>query len=269
MPGAHDAFSARLIEAAGFPAYFIGGFQLAGSRFALPDVGLIGMGEMEQSVRDVMRGSNLPALVDVDDGYGDVKNVTRAVRTYEQMGIAALFFEDQVAPKRCGHMAGKALISIEAMETKIRAAVAARNSPELFIIARTDAREVEGLAAAFRRAERYARAGADGLFIESPRTIEELAKIGSAFDVPQLANMLEGGLTPIVSNKELGEMGFAMAIHGITLLLRAARTMRVILADLKEDQLSNLKAGVTFEEYKALVHFDKWAAIEEQFGASN
>jgi 2-methylisocitrate lyase-like PEP mutase family enzyme len=269
LPGAHDAFSARLIEAAGFLAYFIGGFQLAGSRFALPDIGLIGMGEMEQSVRDVVRGSNLPALVDVDDGYGDVKNVTRAVRTYEQMGIAALFFEDQVAPKRCGHMAGKALIPVEAMETKIRAAVAARNSHELFIIARTDAREVEGLDAAFRRAERYARAGADGLFIESPRTVQELAKIGSTFDVPQLANMLEGGLTPIISNKELGEMGFAMVIHGITLLLRAARTMRETLADLKEDRLSKHKAGVTFEEYKALVHFGKWAAIEEQFGATN
>jgi 2-methylisocitrate lyase-like PEP mutase family enzyme len=267
LPGAHDAFSARLIEDAGFPAYFIGGFPVVGVRYALPDIGLVGLGEMAQSVSDIMLGSRLPALVDADDGYGDVKNVTRTTRIYERMGASALFFEDQVAPKRCGHMAGKVLVPVEVMEAKLRAAAAAREDRELFLIARTDAREVEGLDAAFRRAERYLRAGADGLFIEAPRTVEELSKIGRAFDVPQLANMLEGGLTPILSNRELGEMGFSMVIHGITLLMRAARVMRETLVDLKKDNLSADKAGVTFEEYKRLVGFADWAAVEDRFGS--
>lgn len=265
LPGAHDAFSARLIEDAGFPAYFIGGFPLIGARFALPDIGLVGLGEMSQSVRDTMQGSSLPVLVDIDDGYGDVKNVTRTIHLYERMGVSAVHMEDQVAPKRCGHMAGKRLIPVEAMEAKIRAAVAARSDDNLFIVARTDARDVEGLDAALRRGERYAKAGADGLFIESPRTIEEMATIGRAFDVPLLANMLEGGVTPILSSKQLRELGFSMVIHGITLLMRAARTMRETLADLKDDRLNPAKAGVTFDEYKAIVGIGDWAAVEEQF----
>src|SRR4029079_734570 len=265
LPGAYDALSARLIEDAGFPAFFIGGLPVIGARFGLPDVGLIGLSEMAESVRDIRLGSRLPVLVDVDDGYGDVKNVTPTIRLYEEMGISAIHIEDQLAPKGCGHMAGKVLISVEAMENKIRAAAAARNDRELFIVARTDARDVEGLDAAFRRAERYLKAGADGLFIESPRSVEEMAKIGRAFDVPQLANMLEGGVTPILSNRELAELGYAMVIHGITLMMRAARTMRETLADLKVDRLDPNKAGVTFEEFKALVRFGDWAAIEDRF----
>ena len=253
LPGAHDAFSARLIEAAGFSAYFIGGFPLIGARYALPDVGLTSFGEMSQAIRETMLGSQLPVLVDIDDGYGDVKNVTRTIRTYEQMGVSAVHLEDQLAPKRCGHMAGKVLISVEAMEAKIRAAAGARSSRELFIVARTDARDVEGLDAAFRRAERYVKAGADGLFIELPRSIEELEKIGRAFEVPLLANMLEGGVTPILPTSQLKELGFGMVIHGITLLMRAARTMQETLADLKEDRLDPKKKGVAFEDYKALV----------------
>lgn len=265
LPGAHDAFSARLIEAAGFSAYFIGGFPLIGARYALPDVGLTSFGEMSQAVRETMLGSRLPVLVDIDDGYGDVKNVTRTMRTYEEMGVSAVHLEDQLAPKRCGHMAGKVLISVEAMEAKIRAAAGARSNREMFIVARTDARDVEGLDAALRRAERYLKAGADGLFIESPRNIEELETIGRAFDVPLLANMLEGGVTPILPSSQLQELGFSMIIHGITLLMRAARTMQETLADLKADRLDPKKKGVGFEDYKALVGFGEWAAVEERF----
>jgi 2-methylisocitrate lyase-like PEP mutase family enzyme len=270
LPGAHDAFSARLIEAAGFSAYFIGGFPLIGARYALPDVGLTSFGEMSQAIRETMLGSRLPVLVDIDDGYGDVKNVTRTMRTYEEMGVSAVHLEDQLAPKRCGHMAGKILISVEAMEAKIRAAAGARSSREMFIVARTDARDVEGLDAALRRAERYVKAGADGLFIESPRSVEELEIIGRAFDVPLLANMLEGGVTPILPSSQLQELGFSMIIHGITLLMRAARTMQETLADLKADRLDPKKRGVAFEDYKALVGFGEWAAVEERFdGRSN
>jgi 2-methylisocitrate lyase-like PEP mutase family enzyme len=265
LPGAYDAISARLIEASGFAAYFVGGFPVVGARYALPDIGLVGFGEMADSVRDIMQGSSLPVLVDIDDGYGDAKNVSRTIRCYERMGVSAVHIEDQLAPKRCGHIGGKALISTEAMEAKIRAAVAARSDTSLFIVARTDARDVEGLDAALRRGERYLRAGADGLFIESPRSVDELTMIGRAFDAPLLANMLEGGATPILSNRVLHELGFAMVIHGITLLMRAVRTMRETLFDLREDNLDPARAGISFEDYKTLVGFGAWAEIEDRF----
>lgn len=265
LPGAHDAFSARLIADAGFPAYFIGGFPLIGARFGLPDIGLVGLGELQQSMSEIMAACPLPVLVDADDGYGDVKNVTRTTRAYERLGASAIFFEDQVAPKRCGHMAGKVLVPTEVMEAKLRAAADAREDKEFFIIARTDARDVEGLDEAFRRAERYLKAGADGLFIESPRTIEELQKIGGSFGVPHLANMLEGGVTPILSNAELGEMGFSMVIHGINLLMRSARVMKETLVALRDDQLKPDVNAVSFEEYKRLVGFGDWSDIDNRF----
>lgn len=267
LPGAHDAFSARLISDAGFPAYFIGGFPVIGARYGLPDIGLMGLGEMHQNMQEIIAACPLPALLDADDGYGDVKNVTRTTRAYERLGASAIFFEDQVAPKRCGHMAGKVLVPPEVMEAKLRAAVDAREDREFFIIARTDARDVEGLDGAFRRAERYLKAGADGLFIESPRSREELQKIGGSFGVPHLANMLEGGVTPILSNKELGEMGFAMVIHGINLIMRSARVMKETLSALKADNLEPDVNAVSFEEYKRLVGYGDWAEIDSKFKA--
>ncbi len=265
LPGAHDAFSARLIADAGFPAYFIGGFPVIGARYGLPDIGLVGLGEMHQNIGEIMSACALPVLVDADDGYGDVKNVVRTTRAYERLGASAIFFEDQVAPKRCGHMAGKVLVPTETMEAKLRAASEAREDKEFFIIARTDARDVEGLDAAFRRAERYLKAGADGLFIESPRSVEELRRIGGSFGVPHLANMLEGGVTPILSNAELGEMGFSMIIHGINLLMRSARVMKETLSALREDNLKPDVNAVSFEEYKRLVGFGDWADIDNKF----
>jgi 2-methylisocitrate lyase-like PEP mutase family enzyme len=266
LPGAHDALSARLIEMAGFSAYCIGGFPVVGARYALPDLGLVGLGEMSAAIRDIMAGSRLPVLIDGDDGYGDVKNVARTVETYEAMGASAIFIEDQVAPKRCGHMAGKDVVDCAVMEKKIRAAVGARRNPDLFIIARTDARAVHGLDEALRRGERYVKAGADGLFVEAPETVKELERIAKAFDVPQFCNMLDGGRTPILSNRALYEMGFAMVVHGITLVMRVARTMREALADLRADRLSFENTSVTFEEFKAITGFSRWAEIEDRFG---
>src|ERR687887_452835 len=159
LPCAYDALSARLIERAGFAAYSVGGYALVGARHALPDIGLVGFGEMSAGIRDIMAATSLPVLVDCDDGYGDVKNVARTVRGYEALGVSALFIEDQRAPKRCGHMAGKEV---------------------------TDARAMPGLDEALRRAELYLDAGADGLFIEAPQSVDELARIGTAFaGVPQ------------------------------------------------------------------------------------
>jgi 2-methylisocitrate lyase-like PEP mutase family enzyme len=265
LPGAHDALSARLIEMAGFSAYVIGGFPLVGTRYGLPDLGLVSLGEMAAGVRDIMRGSRLPVLVDGDDGYGDVKNVTRTVQTHEQLGASALFIEDQVAPKRCGHMAGKDVIPVEVMVQKIKAAVAARESKDLFLIARTDARAVHGIDDALRRGEAYVKAGADGLFVEAPLSVEELQRVARAFDVPQFCNMLDGGKTPILSNHELYEMGFAMVVHGITLAMRVAKTMRDALADLRADRLSFAGASVTFDEWQEITRLAEWASVEDRF----
>jgi 2-methylisocitrate lyase-like PEP mutase family enzyme len=268
LPCAHDALSARLIERAGFAAYSIGGFPLIGARHALPDIGLVGYGEMSAGVRDIVAASRLPVLVDADDGYGDVKNVVRTVRGYEAMGVSALFIEDQRAPKRCGHMAGKEVIDASRMVAKIRAAAAARS--DLFLIARTDARAVHGLDEALRRAELYLAAGADGLFVEAPQSVDELARIGRAFKgVPQLANMLEGGRTPIIAPAELFRLGFAMIAYPTTLIFRVARTIEKALADLAHGTLARQGAaveneGVDFETFKDITNFAYWAEVERR-----
>lgn len=263
LPGAYDALSARLIQQAGFSAYCIGGFGLVGSRYGLPDVGVVGLGEMAAGIRDIMNACDLPVLIDGDHGYGDVKNVTHTIRTYERMGAAAIFLEDQVAPKRCGHFAGKEVVPTEVMEEKLRAAVAARAHEEFFLMARTDARQVYGLDEALRRAERYIRAGADGIFVEAPQSVKELEIIGRAFDVPQFCNMLVGGQTPILTNRELFEMGFAMVVHGTTLVMAATHAVSAALAAIKADRLNPDVGFATFDGYKAAVGFDGWVAVEQ------
>ena len=265
LPGAHDAISARLIERAGFKAYFIGGFPLVGARFGVPDIGLMGLGEIGSGIRDIMSACDLPVLVDCDNGYGDVKTVVHVINFYERLGAQAVFFEDQVSPKRCGHIAGKRLLNPEQMEANIRAAAENRINSDTFIIARTDAREVYGLDEALRRGERYARAGADALFIEAPVSVEEMRTIGQAFDVPQLANMLEGGRTPLLRPSELEELGFRIAIYGISPLMHAVRAMQRVLSSLSEGDVSFAGGGVGFEEYKSIVGFDRWADIENRY----
>ena len=171
IPGAHDALSARIAEACGHDCLFIGGFPVVGVRYGVPDIGLMGFGEISAAVRDIMSACDLPAFVDGDDGYGDVKNVVHTVQAYERMGVSAILIEDQQWPKRCGHMVGKKVVAAEVAEAKIRAACSERINPETWILARTDARAVYDIDEAMRRAERYVRAGADGIFIEAPRSI--------------------------------------------------------------------------------------------------
>jgi 2-methylisocitrate lyase-like PEP mutase family enzyme len=268
LPCAHDALSARLIERAGFAAYSIGGYALVGSRYGIPDIGLAAYGEISAGIRDIMAATQLPVLLDGDTGYGDVKNVTHTIQGYEAIGASAIFLEDQVAPKRCGHMAGKDVIATEQMVAKIKAAVAARRSKDFFIIARTDARAVHGLDEALRRGEQYLKAGVDGLFIEAPQSIKELERIGSAFKgVPQIANMLEGGgQTPVLPPKALYAMGFAMAAYPTTLIFRVARTIERALDDIKAGKAITGNDGVNFAEFKDITNFDKWARIDDTYG---
>ena len=271
LPCAYDALSARLIERAGFSAYSIGGYALVGSRYAIPDIGLAAFGEISAGIRDIMAATRLPVLVDGDTGYGDVKNVAHTIEGYEAMGASSIFLEDQIAPKRCGHMAGKDVIPAEQMAAKIKAAVGARRNKDFFIIARTDARAVHGLDEALRRGEQYLKAGADGLFVEAPLSVKELERIGQAFKgVPQIANMLEGGgQTPVLPPKELHAMGFAMAAYPTTLIFRVARTIERALADIKAGKTIAGNDGVNFAEFKDITNFDEWARIEDEYRSAN
>jgi 2-methylisocitrate lyase-like PEP mutase family enzyme len=267
LPGAYDALSARLIEQAGFPALVIGGFSVVGARYGVPDIGLLALGEISAGVRDILAATRLPALVDADTGYGDVKNVVHSVRTYERLGAAALILEDQVSPKRCGHMAGKEVVPIEAMAAKIRAAAGGRDDPNTFLVARTDARAPLGLDEAIRRGERYLEAGADGVFVEAPESVDELERVGRAFaGVPNLANILAGGVTPALTPADLADMGFDIVLYGIDLILGAAKSVQETLATIKDDPLGLGDRGLGFEAFKEAVGFADWAALEERFG---
>jgi 2-methylisocitrate lyase-like PEP mutase family enzyme len=236
-----------------------------GARFGVPDIGLRAFADISGAVRDIMQACDLPVLVDADDGYGDVKNVVQTVHTYERLGVSALLLEDQMWPKRCGHMAGKHVVPMEAMAAKVRAATSERLNPETFIFARTDARAVHGLDDALRRAEHYLNAGADGIFIEAPESLAELEKIGRTFDVPQIANPLEGGKTPILSPKEFHELGFSVLPHGITLILRAAKAMQMAIEDIQSGKFALWGSGLSFDEFQDAVGMRGWSRIDETY----
>jgi 2-methylisocitrate lyase-like PEP mutase family enzyme len=266
LPGAHDALAARLIQRAGFPGFFIGGFGAVGARFGVPDIGLKSLGELSQAVGDIMAASDLPVLVDADDGYGDVKNVVQTVHTYERMGVGALFLEDQRWPKRCGHLEGKRVVPVEEHEAKIRAAAQERLNRDTFLIARTDARAVTGLDDAMRRAERYLKAGADCIFIEALRTREELERVGKAFDL-QVANPLAGGVSPILRPEEYFRLGFKILPYGIDLILRVTRAMQIALEDMRSGKFALMGTGATLQEYLQVVGFEDWTRIETAYRA--
>jgi len=267
LPVAHDALTARLIELAGYPAYQIGGFALVGSRFAYPDIDLAQFGENSAVMRDTIAASSLPVLVDADDAYGDAKNVTRFVQGYEAMGASAIFLEDQQPPKRCGHMLGKKVVPAEVHVGKIRAAAAARQNPETFIMARTDAVAPLGLDDALRRAELYLNAGADGVYIEALETEEQLRKVGQRLRGVALAtSILEGGgRTPWMDPKELHALGYAMLLYPSTIIFRVTRAIQRAVADLKAGCPMAPEESVTFEEYEGILGLPQWAALEEEF----
>jgi 2-methylisocitrate lyase-like PEP mutase family enzyme len=233
--GAHDVFTARLIEMAGLETVFLGGFGTAASLLGLPDVGLLTLTEMTDAVRRMALRVNIPVVADGDTGHGDLHNVVRTVREFERAGAAGVLLEDQVTPKRCGHFEGKQLIPADEMVLKLRAGLAARADPDFVIIARTDARAVEGIDGAIRRARAYADAGADVCFIEAPTSLEELRRIPKDVDKPLLVNMLTGGVTPIRTVAELGAMGYKIVVCPIETLLVAGRAVQTLTARLMAD----------------------------------
>jgi 2,3-dimethylmalate lyase len=235
-PGAYDALSARLVEQAGFAAVYMTGFGAAASLLGRPDVGLLSFSEMADNARRVTAAVDVPVIADADNGYGNAINVIRTVREYEAAGVAAIQIEDQVLPKRCGHMEGKQVIPAEEMVGKVRAAVDARRSTDCLIIARTDARAVEGIERTIERAHLYCEAGADLLFVEAPQAEDEVATVGRTFgsEVPLLFNWVEGGKSPALSRERLKELGFRLIIFPVTALFAATRSVRERLADLRK-----------------------------------
>ena len=235
-PGCYDALGARLVEEAGFPAAYMTGFGSAASRLGRPDVGLMTLPEMVDNARRIAQAIDIPVIADADTGYGNSLNVIRTVHEYEAAGVSAIHLEDQVMPKKCGHMDGKQVVPAGEMAAKVSAAVAARRSPDFLIIARTDARAVEGLDAALHRARVYRDAGADVLFIEAPQSEAEIEAVARAFpDVPLLFNYAEGGKTPAVTHAFLRELGFKLVIFPLTVLLTATEAIRSALSRIKSD----------------------------------
>ncbi|AUW58790.1 2,3-dimethylmalate lyase [Sphingobium sp. SCG-1] len=266
LPVAHDALSLRMIQRAGFRAGTIGGFGVIGCRLGLPDLGLASFGEISSAVRDIAGSVSIPLIIDGDDGYGDVKNVVRTVRTYEDMGISAIVLEDQVSPKKCGHMVvEREIVRVEMAVAKLRAALHARKNPEFSIIARTDARHVEGLDAAIERGHRYIEAGAQALFVEAPTSVDELEKIGKSFDVPLLVNAAEGGRTPILTPEEYKALGFSIIIYPATLLLRMVGMFERTLAELRHGRFAHEGKLPEFNILTDVMGMNDWMDIDRQF----
>jgi len=267
LPVAHDALTARLIEMTAFEAYQIGGYALSGASHAIPDVDLEKFGEKKIASENIIRASPLPVLVDIDDGYGDVKNVTRTIQEYIHIGASAIFMEDQEPPKKCGHMDDKKVVPVEVMLQKIKAAVAARNGNELFLLARTDAIDPEGIDNAIERAQKYLDAGADGVYLEGPTETEQLEKIGKALKgAPLATSILEnGGKTPWIPPKDLGEMGFNMILYPSTVIFQVVKTISNALERLKNGKPLTGSQAVSMDEFMRIVDLPYWAAIEEQF----
>jgi len=257
--GAHDVFTARLIEAAGLETVFLGGFGTSASLLGLPDVGLITLTEMTDAVRRMAQRVAIPVVADGDTGHGDLHNVVRTVREFERAGAAGILLEDQVTPKRCGHFEGKQLISADAMVLKLRAALDARRDPDFVLIARTDARAVEGLSGAIERANRYGAEGADVCFIEAPQARDELEQIPRQVRYPLLVNMLTGGVTPILPVDELGGLGYKIVVCPIESLLVAGAAIRRLIESLLRRGRVDLPASemMTFAEVKQLLGLEE------------
>ncbi len=270
VPGAYDALSARLVEQAGFDAVYMTGFGATASLLGLPDIGLLSMAEMVDNAARMARAVDVPLLSDADTGYGNAVNVARTVQQFERAGVAAVQLEDQVSPKRCGHMTGKQVVPVDEMIEKVQAAVEARTDPDLVLIARTDARAVDGLDAALARADAYREAGADVLFIEAPESEAEVREVAEAFPgVPLLFNWVERGFTPMLQLVELVELGFAVVLFPVATLFSATTGMQRYLSQLRASgtPLPALADAIPFDEFTDLVGLPEVRAFESRISS--
>ncbi len=271
-PGSYDALSARLVEEAGFAAVYMSGYGTTASLLGRPDVGLLGQAEMVDNVRRIVQAVGVPVIADADTGYGSALNVMRTVCEYEQAGVAGLHIEDQLTPKKCGHMAGKAVIPSAEMVGKIRAAVAARRDPELVLIARTDAAAVEGLDGALDRACRYRDAGADVLFIEALTSEDDIqTTVDRMVGTPLMFNWAEGGRTPKLSRERIAELGFRMVIFPSSAIYAATAGIRQVLSviALEGTPATALAQLPTFAEFNDFIGLSEAEMLQDQFGTAS
>jgi len=264
MPCCHDALSAKLIEQAGFPVTFMSGFAVSSCRLAMPDTGLISFGEMVDQARTITQAVSFPVLADGDTGYGNAVNVKRTVREYAAAGLACVMIEDQLSPKRCGHTKGKQVVGFDEACLRIKAAVDARDEgADILIMARTDARGVAGMEEALNRMKTFHEIGADILFLEAPRSIEEMRRFCTVVPGYKMANLIENGLTPVLPPGELSRLGYAIAAYPLTLLQAIISAVEAALASLAQgEHPTGLK---DFEMVKDIIGFNDYYREEERY----
>lgn len=263
-PGAFDAWSAKLVEYTGFECVYMTGYGVSASVLGKPDIGYITQTEMVNQLRNIVSAVNIPVIADADNGFGGLLNVIRTVELYEQAGVAAIQLEDQVTPKRCGHMEGKEIISEPEMVSRIKSAIHARKDPNLVIIARTDARAVNGFEDAIHRAKSYEQAGADVIFVEAPQTIEEMKSICLNIKSPNLANMVEMGKTPILTGEELKKLGYKIVIYPASTLFASTKAILDLLNHIKSNDTTNdvIKNMVSFDEFNKMIKLNELRELE-------
>jgi methylisocitrate lyase len=269
LPGAYDALTARLAEQVGFNACFTTGFGFAASVLGMPDFGFLTMTETMDRVRHIVRVLSVPLVADMDTGYGNALNVVRTVRECVALGVGGIILEDQEWPKKCGHFEGKRVISADEQCAKLRAAADAREGDDLVIIGRTDARQPLGLEEAIDRGKSYREAGADVVFVEAPRSIDELRAVKDAIpDAPLFANMIEGGNTPLLSSAELQELGYKMVVYPLSALFSAAKAVRETFLALHDEKTTSSRqdALVSLAEFEEIIGVPSWRELERRYG---
>uniref|UniRef100_B8HWU7 2,3-dimethylmalate lyase n=1 Tax=Cyanothece sp. (strain PCC 7425 / ATCC 29141) TaxID=395961 RepID=B8HWU7_CYAP4 len=267
LPGVYDALGAKLAAEAGFEAVFTSGFGLAAATLGYPDYGLMTATEVLESVAHIAQSIDLPVIADLDTGYGNPLNVIRTVQEAVRSGVGGIILEDQEWPKKCGHFSGKRVIPAADQVEKLKAAIYARGAYPLLIIARTDARAPLGLAAALERGRAYVQAGADVVFVEAPQSVDELRAIATAFpDVPLLANMIEGGRTPLCSPKDLAQLGFKLVVFPLSGLFAATQAIRECFQQLRREGTTvGLANSIDFNEFEQIIDLPRYRQWERQF----
>ena len=267
IPGVYDALGAKIAQKVGFEAMFQTGYGTSATLFGMPDYGFIGAAETVDNARRICRAVSVPVIVDSDTGYGNALSVWKIVKELESAGAAGIFLEDQRWPKRCGHMQGKEVIPQEEYTEKLSAALDARESKDFIIVARTDARATEGLDAAIERGKQNKKTGANAVFVEAPRSLEEMKKIGKEINAPLVANMIEGGATPLSSAETLNKMGFKIILYPLSVLYANTFATMNILKELKKSgNTAKYKHKVVdFDQFNDLVELPKFRKMEKKF----
>ena len=270
IPGVYDAIGAKIAEKVGFDAMFQTGYGTSATLFGMPDYGFIGATETVDNARRICRAVKVPVIVDSDTGYGNALSVWKLVKELESAGASGIFLEDQRWPKRCGHMQGKEVVSQEEYTEKLGAAIDARESKDFIIVARTDARATEGLDAAIERGLQNKKTGADAVFVEAPRSMEEMKQIGKSIKAPLVANMIEGGATPISSAQELHKIGFKIILYPLSVLFANTFATMNILQELKKTGTTSKYKNkvVNFDQFNDLVELSKFRKMEKKYGFS-